>query len=311
MRDDFEAALLHIVAPRLQRLGYVYAATPHRDDDLFGFGKLLDEDTQVVIQFQRQADPARDHFTVNVLRIPADKAHPRSIGDAQTRAARLGYVLWYVYDLREYPVSDYWWTATDKAQLAVALLDAAEKIVQYGVPWAEDAGAPRPWEMPLSRVDEFGAAVQAVLADEMARLGYRLQRQPLAGAVPYCYFSKALLDGAYALIELQAIYSLDPGEFNFDVRLQHHADDDPLAFDGNYGQWRSISLAQLAWQTRGGAPLDRLAVSDVKTLFWRYRNRAELDAQLRDAMAQLKDIGCAWVEQTAEDDTIREEEEGL
>ncbi len=58
-------------------------------------------------------------------------------------------------------------------------------------------------------------------------------------------------DGTFALIELQAIYSLDPGEFNFDVRLQRRADGDPLDFDGDYGQWRSVSLAQLVWQARG------------------------------------------------------------
>jgi hypothetical protein len=305
MRDDFEAALLHIVAPRLLPLGYAYAATLRVDDELFGFRKVLDQATQVVIQFQRQAEPAIDRFTVNVLRIPADETHSRSSGGAQTRAARLGYVLWYVYGLREYPASDYWWTATDSAQRETALRDAAEKIERYGVPWAEAPDAPRPWEMPLSRADEFVEAVQAVMAREMEQLGYRLERQPLAGDVPYCYFSKALPDGTHGLIELQAIYSLDPGEFNFDVRLQRRVDDDPLAFAGNYGHWRSISLAQLAWQTRGGAPLDRLAVSDVKNLFWRYRDRAELDAQLRDALDQIKHSGCAWVEQTADTKMIQ------
>jgi hypothetical protein len=32
-------------------------------------------------------------------------------------------------------------------------------------------------------------------------------------------------------------------------------------------------------------------------LFWRYHDRAELDAQLLDALAQIKHIGLAWVEQ--------------
>jgi hypothetical protein len=188
---------------------------------------------------------------------------------------------------------------TDSAQFAAALWDAAEKIEQCGVPWIESLDAPRPWEMPVSHADEFGGAVQAVMAREMEQLGYRLERQSLVGDLPYCYFSKALPDGTYALIELQAIYSLDPGEFNFDVRLQRRADNDPLAFAGNYGHWRSISLAQLVWQARGGQPLDRLSVSDVKTLFWHYRDRAELDVQLRDALEQIEQIGCAWLEQAA------------
>lgn len=112
-------------------------------------------------------------------------------------------------------------------------------------------------------------------------------------------------DGTFAFIELQSIYSLDPGEFNFDVRLQRRGDRDPLAFNGNYGHWRCISLAQLVWQARGGGSLDRLSVSEVKTLFWHYRDRAELDAQLRDALAQIKQIGCAWVEQTAKSKVIQ------
>jgi hypothetical protein len=300
MNDDFEAALLHYIAPRLSRLGYGYDAQLRVRDELFGFRKALTNDMQAVIQFQRQSDQTIDRFTVNVLRLPANETHPRLYGgDAPSRAARLGYVLWYVNGLRAYPVSDYWWTASNPAERAAALLDVAEKIERYGVPWAESAEVVKPWEMPVSRADEFGAAVQAVMAREMEGLGYRLERQSLPGNLPYCYFSQALPDGTYALIELQAIYSLDPSEFNFDVRLQRRVNSDPLAFDGNYGHWRSISLAQLVWQTRGGAPLDRLSIPDVKTLFWHYRDRAELDGQLVDALEQIKQIGCAWIEQAA------------
>lgn len=302
MRGEFETALLRVVAPRLQPLGYVYEPALRVDDEVFAFCKALDRATQAVIQFQRRTEKTLDRFTVNVKRCPVDT--PSAYGTS-TRAARLGYVLWYVHGLRDYAVSDYWWSAIDGAQREAALLDAVDKIERYGVVWIEAADAATPWEMPPSRAAEFGAAVQAVLASEMAQLGYRAQHQSLAGAVPYWYFSKTLSDGTCALIELQAIYSLDPGEFNFDVRLQRRADDDPLAFNGNYGQWRSISLAQLVWQARGGTPLDRLAVSDVKTLFWRYRDRAELDSQLRDALEQIKRVGCAWVEQAAEGDTIR------
>jgi hypothetical protein len=151
--------------------------------------------------------------------------------------------------------------------------------------------------MPVQRTGEFGEAVRAVMGPAMERLGYRLEQQSLPSNVAYCYFSKVMPDGTYALIELQAIYSLDPSEFNFDVRLQRRMDSDPLAFSDDYGRWRSISLAQLVWQRRGGTPLDRLSVSEIKTLFWHYRDRVELDAQLRDALEQIKQIGRAWVEQ--------------
>jgi hypothetical protein len=292
MSGDFEAALLRVGAPRLQELGYAYEPALCVDDVLFGFRQALAGDIHTVIQFQRQTAAAFDRFTVNVLRVRPD--------GVPERAARLSYVLWFVYNVRVYPVSDYWWIPADDIEREAALLDAVAQIERYGAPWIEAAEAPTPWEMPLSRAAEFSEAVQAVMATEMEQSGYRWQRQSLAGAVPYCYFSKALPDGTYALIELQAIYSLDPGEFNFDVRLQHRADADPLAFDGNYSQWRSSSLAQLVWQTRGGAPLDRLTVSEVKTLFWHYRDRAELDAQLQEALEQIKHIGCVWVEQAGD-----------
>ena len=299
MSNDFEAALLHIVAPRLQPLGYVYEAALRVDDEVFGFCKMLSHATQAVIQFQRQSDPTLDRFTVNVLRGPADD------NDVQARAARLSYVLWFVYKRRDYAVSDHWWTASNSAQREAALLDAVEKIERYGIPWIEALDAPKPWEMPLSRAEEFGEAVQEVMAREMERLGYQAACQSLSGNVPYCYFSKALPDGRYALIELQAIYSLDPAEFIFDVRLQRRANRDPLAFDGNDEHGRSVSLAQFIRQTRGGSSLDRLAVPDVKTLLWHYRDRAELDAQLIAALEQIKQFGCAWVEQAAESKVIQ------
>jgi hypothetical protein len=307
MRGDFEASLLNYIAPRLQPLGYAYDTRLRLDEELFGFRKSLDNDVQAMIQFQRQDDPVIDRFTVNLIRVQASEVQPRLYGDeASARAARLNYVLWFVYGLGEYPVSDFWWTASDASQREAVLNDVAEKIVRYGVPWLENLDASKPWEMPVRRADEFSEAVQAVMGSEMERRGFRLEQQSLPGNVAYCYFSKAMPDRTYALIELQAIYSLDPSEFNFDVRLQRRADRDPLAFNGDYRHWRSISLAQLVWRTRGGTPLEQLSISEVKTLFWHYRDRAELDAQLSEALEQIKQIGCAWLEQAGDrvkDDT--------
>jgi hypothetical protein len=61
----------------------------------------------------------------------------------------------------------------------------------------------------------------------------------------------------------------------------------------------------LAWQAHGGQPLDRLSVSAVKSLFWHYRDRVELNAQLGAALEQIKRIGCAWVEQGVESKMIQ------
>jgi hypothetical protein len=306
MSGDFEAALLTLVAPRLQRLGYRYDARLRREAELFGFCRPLDNGEQAVIQFQRQGDSTADRFTVNLIRSRASEVQPRPYGsEAGASAARLSYVLWFVYGLRDYPAPDFWWTASDPARRGVVLLDAAEKIERYGVAWVESPAAPKPWEMPAQRADEFARAVQTVMAPEMERLGYHLERQLLPGNLPYNFFSKAMPDGTFALIELQSIYSLDPGEFNFDVRLQRRMDSDPLDFNGDYGQWRSISLAQLVWQARRSVPLAALSVAEVANLFWHYRDRAELEAQLIDALEQIKQIGCAWVEQAAEPKMIQ------
>jgi hypothetical protein len=297
---DFEAVLLKVAAPRLVQAGYSYDPRLRLGDELYSFRKELGDEVQAIIQFRYRAEGARNDFTVDLFTTRSGKIQPRMYGGyPEARGARLSYVMWFVHGLRDYAVPDYWWVALDAAYLPAALEEALGHVERYGIPWLEDAQAGKPWEMPVQRAGEFAEAVQAVMAVEMERLGYQLERQALSGDVPYCYFSKAMLDGTYALIELQAIYSLDPSEFNFDVRLQRRADSDPLAFNGNYGHWRSISLAQLAWQARSSTPLDRLAVSEVKTLFWHYCDRAELDAQLRDALEQIKQIGCSWVEQAS------------
>lgn len=270
----FEDALREIVAPQLQPLGYEYEVSLHADE-AYGFRKALNAEANAIVQFQvRHGTPER--FTVNLLREQAD-----------TRGARLSYVLWYVTGLREYPASDYWWPLNE-----AALRDATAKIVQYGVPWVEDAHAPKPWEMPAHNGHEFVAAVEQVLAPALQRCGYRLTVQHLGGGVPYPYFVKDWLDGTHGFIELQNVYSLDPREFQFDVRLQRRTDDDPLALTACPG----VSLAQLAWQARG-ATLEALTVAEAKTLLWRYADRAELDAQLHEALAQIEQIGLPWIAQ--------------
>jgi len=282
----FEDALLAVVAPRLQLLGYAYDARLRDAAEVFGFRKALGEDGQAVVQFQLRNSPP-DSFTVNLLRMNAD-----------TRGARLSTVLWYVMGLREYPASDYWWPVN-----AAALQDAAEKVAQYGVPWLEDAQAPRPWEMPAHNGHEFVQAVEMNLVPTLQRRGYRLALSHLSGEVPYPYFVNDQPDGTHCFIELQSVYSLDPREFQFDVRLQRRAEENPLTVTAQSG----VSLAQLAWQAREmsleaatpSAVLRGLAVAEAKTLLWRYADRLELDAQLREALAQIERVGLPWLDQAS------------
>ena len=298
MKMDFEKTLLETAAPRLKRLGYDYDARLRLGDELFGFRKELGEDVQAIIQFNYRCDPARNEFTINLISVRSSEIQPRMYGGYPgARGARLSYVLWFVHHLRDYAVPDYWWAVLDVEYLPAAVEEALGYLERYGVPWLEAPQAEKPWEMPQHHAGEFVEAVQAVVAPAMAQLGYRLERQSLAYDLPYLYFSKELPDGSCGLIEMQSIYSLDPSEFNFDVRLQRRPSGDPLSFSGPYRDWRSASLAQLVWYAQGGPALHTVTVDDLKTLFWHYADRAELDAQLRDALAQITQIGLPWIAQ--------------
>jgi hypothetical protein len=277
---SFDASLVEIVAPQLQPLGYEYDACLSAADELLGFGKPLGE-ARAVVQFQvRHCEP--ESFTINLLRVKTDIC-----------GARLSTVLWYVYGLRMYPMSDYWWPATE-----AAVRNAMEKVAQHGVQWIEDARAPRPWEMPAHNGHELAAAVEVNLVPELQRRGYRLERQQLMGDVPYLYFVRKFPDGTHGFVELQSVYSLDPREFQFDVRVQRRADENPLARSAQSG----VSLAQLTWQARG-PNVEKAAVAEAvaeaKTLLWRYADRAELDKQLRNALAQIERIGLPWIDQAS------------
>ncbi len=272
---SFEDLLLELVAPHLQPLGYAVDSDQRAAVEVCGFSKALADGTYARVQFQvRASAPAA--FTINLL---------RENGGQIRCGARLSTVLWYVYGLRVYPTSDYWWPTSE-----AALRDATEKIVQYGVPWIEDAQASKPWEMPAHDGCEFVAAVEQIMTPVLQPHGYRLQQQALAGAMPYAYFVRNFTDGTHGVIELQNVYSLDPHEFQFDVRLQRRTDDNPLALDSAV----TSSLAQVVWQAHGAA-VAALTVAEAKTLMWHYADRAELDAQLRAALAQIEQIGLPWI----------------
>ena len=296
--STFEEVLLQTVAPRLKALGYEYDRRWRSADELFGFHKAIGADVYAIVQFQRHHAMTVDDFTVNLLRVRSGDIQPRLYGGyTGTRGARLGYVLWFVYQLHIYPQPDHWWAAQDAAELAAGLMDATEKLEQFGVPWLEDPQAHKPWEMPPHLGDEFVEAIRTILVPELQRLGYRFVQQQLSGQVPYVYLAKEMPDGTYAFIEPQAVYSLDPNKFEFDVRLQRRANTDPLTFGGHYGDWRSASLAQLAWQARGAPLLETIPVSKVKSLFWSYTTRSELDDQLNQALKQIKQAGIPWLEE--------------
>lgn len=292
---DFTVALQQLVGPRLSALGFEYDPQLSQAAELFAFRKTLSDERQAVIQFQRSHNAAVYDFTINLISARSVEHQP---DDEIEHGVRLSYVLWFVHQRRDYPVADYWWAASDEAQLPSALDDALNSLERYGLSWLAAPQPPKPWEMPAHRLTEFAAAVQRVLAPPLTQRGYQLEQRTLADGAAYPFFFRALPDGSYALIELQAIYSLDPAEFSFDVRLQRRPDCDPLtpiapAFAS------SASLTQLAWRAYQAQPLQTVSVAEGRRMLWPYRDRVELEAQLHAALQDLVQVGLPWVEQAA------------
>lgn len=295
--DDhmFEKDLQKIVAPRLTKFGYEYNPNLRAGDELFGFSKNLRDEIYALVQFQRHGDLSNDEFTINLLRVKAAKLEPRVYGGySGALGARLTHMLWYVYHLRDYPASEYWWTSSDRSGLEANLIDAANQIEHYGIAWVEDPNAPRPWEMPEHPAEQFVEALTQIVTPDLVRLGFRSEMHRLSGDFPYPYFVKSIGDRQYGIIEFQQVYSVDPEQFDFDVRLQRKSTPDPLDFRGDYRDWTNVSLGLLAWQASGSSVPETQAALDA--LMWNYANQAELIDRMHDVLDKLKRYAIPWLE---------------
>jgi hypothetical protein len=295
---DFEQVLQRVAAPRLELQGYPYNDQLRLAGELFGFSKLLADGVHGIAQFQRHTDVNQADFTVNLLRVKADELVPRVYGGyATSRGARLSHVMWFVNKVHTYPEVDHWWQARTAAELESALYDAVDQLERYGLPWLEDPHGAKPWEMPIYRGREFVEAVETQVVPALQLDGFDFKTQLLPGGVPYPYFVKLLSPGEFALAEFQSVYSLDPGHFLFDVRLQRKSTPDPLDFGGHYREWRSVSLAQLVWR-HTQPDSEELTIDTIKSMLWQYADRHELAVQLGDALEKFTRIGFPWLDVT-------------
>jgi hypothetical protein len=315
----FEATLQRLAAPRLSECGYAYDDRLRAGNELSGFRKPLGDDLHAIVQFQRRGittqpftlsppSPAARYprrgrraeqlrcdgeFTINLLRVKSAVIEPHVYGGySGSLGARLSHVLWFVENVRaKGGRPDRWWTLDDLEAVLEALL-------RYGLPWLENPQASKPWEMPAQRWREFVAAVTASIAPALEAHGYRAAAQSLAGSFPYPYFVKPLPGSEFALIEFQSIYSLDPAQFTFDVRLQRKDTDNPLDFSGPYNNWPvgAASLGQLVWRARAQPPAEAWSVDAVKSLLWRYADRVELDDRLGEVLTAIEQIAQPWLE---------------
>ncbi len=295
--SNFVDALQKTIAPRLKKFGYGYDLNLRSGDELFGFSKDLGDQIAAFVQFQRHGGLSNDEFTINLLRVRAAQLQPRAYGGyAGALGARLTHMLWYVPELRDYPASEYWWASTDRSGLEANLIDAANQLEKYGLAWVEDPNAPRPWEMPEYPADQFVEVLNHVVAPDLVRLGFRLEIHQLNGNFPYPYFVKPISNRQYGLIEFQQVYSVDPKQFDFDVRLQRAATPDPLDFHGEQRDGTSISLGLLAWQVNESSlPETRTAIAP---LWWQYATRVELIDRLGDVLNKVKQFAIPWLEKS-------------
>ena len=87
----------------MQPLGYAYDARLRLGEELYGFRKALGDDVHAVIQFRYRPDGAEHDFTVNLFTARSREIRPRMYGGySGARGARLSYVMWFVYGLRDY-----------------------------------------------------------------------------------------------------------------------------------------------------------------------------------------------------------------
>jgi hypothetical protein len=295
--SQFDNALQKIAAPRLKELGYEYDPNLREGDELFGFSKDLGDQIAALVQFQRKGGLSNDEFTVNLLRVKTAEVQPRVYGGyAGALGARLTHMLWYVHELRDYPASEYWWVSADRSGLEANLIDAVNQIERYGVAWIEDPNAPRPWEMPEYPADQFVEVLNQVVTPDLVRLGFRSDMHRLNGNFPYPYFVKPIGDRQYGIIEFQQVYSVDPKQLDFDVRLQRKATPDPLDFCGEQRDCANIPLGLLVRQLNASSLPEIHPV--LTPLWWTYSTRAELIDRMGDVLAKVKQVAIPWLEKS-------------
>jgi hypothetical protein len=315
---NFEQILKKVAAPRLKPLGYEYDARLQDRDNLFGFSKKLDEDIYTIVAFQRhQCEEAAWGwgFCVNLTRSktqdPAEWYQGQYSGYIYTQ---LSYLLWAGYNLSIYPKSDYWWEAATADEFEMQLLDALDKIEQYGIPWLENPQSKNPDHRDITRWDEFGEVLQNIVAPELELAGYEIRKYTRAKGRLHSYFAKQLLDNLNAFIVFQQIQSIDRHpRFSFDVLLFRKEASDPFSGSRGYLELQS-PLGKFLWtvhsvliyppeliewkmalQEKNGE-LTPVQAPAPRFFKWEYDSREELEEQLKNALDKLKQYGIPWLE---------------
>jgi hypothetical protein len=290
---NFRQALMKFAAPRLRELGYEYSDVLKDRNIIYGFHKRIGNHIQTIILFQRHQH--REHasgygFTVDLVRCKTDTIEQWHQGWYEgALRVRLGSVLQFVYSL-DIPHYDYWWNPINDDQLRRTFQDVLDKLERYGIPWLEDLESRDPWKLSVVQQHTFSEALSQLVAPDLELLGYEVIKETMGESPPY--FMKKLWGTLYASVIFQlGKQSPDSSTLAFEVLLFRKGSKNP--FDPAWmsrEDWLDMRLGELLWEVYN------LRIYPSEFIQWEYSHKAELEAQLRDALDKVKRYAIPWLE---------------
>lgn len=157
-RINFRQRLIRTVFPCLLPLGYDLVKRPESVGiGMFFFGKHLYDDIYSFVSFQLmrwhpppvRAAPVPRRFQVSLLRNRGPQPH-YGHGSGENCYKNwlympLDQLLWTVLDVKVYSSQYHEWKFFTSEELETQLQDAAEKLIQYGIPWLENPESENPY----------------------------------------------------------------------------------------------------------------------------------------------------------------------
>jgi hypothetical protein len=283
---NFEKALINYVKPYMEAQGYHYNIGLREKDILYGFSKELDESIRTIVQFQRKQEDERASglgFTVNLIRQKEDQYGDKVPYDGYLWA-RLGEVLWFVYNQSIYPSYNQWWISESIDDIEDMFFDVVKRLEQYGIPWLEDPNSKQIGDISAYNKEQFQQVIISVVSPPLEKLGYRrIIRQDRSS-----YYVKELPFGMYTFIEFSQNTHIDRPGLGFDVILQRKSIDNPDNFSQGQDLYGTLSLIMNV-----ALKIDRFPFPNFT---WEYKDRKDLVKKVKEVLNDLHLHAIPWLE---------------
>jgi hypothetical protein len=299
-----ETAVHHILTPTLAHLGYQYQAS-ERIRDYSGtitdlrhvFQKSLPFGQTVTITLLRRHtqryEPLDFAYTVRLSRSitdPTFRSPQNQISYFQPQdgiQVALSQVLWFIYCLRVYPASYYWWWPETEGELHQQLDDIGRYLADYALPWIEHPWAAAPLRFPDEHDAIFRSQLEGIVAPPLLRFGYHPGNDPVREP-RWPYFTKMLPSGLHAVITFGHALHEYYGRWSFDVWLERKPVPGNEPYTANEPGTLFAGLGEVCVKIYGlpRSPYDA----------WEYHNEAMLGQQLSLAVAAIVQYGIPWLE---------------